>query len=174
MIEELVNVADFERAAEEKLDDGVGGYFFGGAGDELTLAENVEAWSLVAEARQYMLSGRTSERYFRAVIRFCERALALDPNFAEAWATIAQARNRLNFDCGFADEDGFHAANRALEDTEVVVWYTFGAHHVVRPEDWPVMPAVSLGFMLKPDGFFDRSPALDVPPSSDASHCHAE
>jgi len=77
--------------------------------------ENVEAWSLVAEARQYLLSGRTSERYFRAVIRFCERALALDPNFAEAWATIAQARNRLSFDCGFADEDGFDAANRALE-----------------------------------------------------------
>jgi adenylate cyclase len=76
--------------------------------------DNVEAWSLVAEARQYLLSGRTSERYFRAVIRFCEQALALDPNFAEAWATIAQARNRLSFDCGFADEDGFDAANRAL------------------------------------------------------------
>src|SRR5687767_9373381 len=40
---------------------------------------------------------------------------------------------------------------------------TFGAHHVVRTEDWPVMPAMSLGFILRPDGFFDRSPALDVP-----------
>ncbi len=44
MIEELVNVADFERAAEGKLDAGVAGYFFGGAGDELTLRENVGAW----------------------------------------------------------------------------------------------------------------------------------
>ena len=37
------------------------------------------------------------------------------------------------------------------------------------------MPAVPLGFMLKPDGFFDRSPALDVPPSphaGDGPHCH--
>ena len=37
------------------------------------------------------------------------------------------------------------------------------------------MPTVSLGFMLKPDGFFDRSPALDVPPSphaEDGPHCH--
>jgi primary-amine oxidase len=50
-----------------------------------------------------------------------------------------------------------------LEDTDVVLWYTFGAHHVVRPEDWPVMPVVCLGFMLKPVGFFDRNPALDVP-----------
>jgi len=44
VIEDLVNVADFERLAEEKLDAGVAGYFFGGAGDELTLAENVAAW----------------------------------------------------------------------------------------------------------------------------------
>ena len=45
MVEDLINVADFGRAAEEKLDAGVAGYFFGGAGDELTLRENVAAWS---------------------------------------------------------------------------------------------------------------------------------
>jgi 4-hydroxymandelate oxidase len=45
VIEGLVNVADFERAASEKLEAGVAGYFFGGAGDELTLSENVAAWS---------------------------------------------------------------------------------------------------------------------------------
>ena len=44
MIEDLINVADFERAAEEKMEAGVAGYFFGGAGDELTLGENVAAW----------------------------------------------------------------------------------------------------------------------------------
>jgi len=44
VIEDLINVADFERLAEEKLDAGVAGYFFGGAGDELTLRENVSAW----------------------------------------------------------------------------------------------------------------------------------
>ena len=79
---------------------------------------------------------------------------------------------------GGAGLPAYAAADRKLEDTELVVWYTFGAHHVTRPEDWPVMPAVSLGFMLKPDGFFDRSPALDVPPSSTqhvtggSPHCH--
>jgi primary-amine oxidase len=40
-----------------------------------------------------------------------------------------------------------------------------GANHIPRPEDWPVMPVVHLGFMLKPDGFFERNPSLDVPPS---------
>jgi primary-amine oxidase len=50
-----------------------------------------------------------------------------------------------------------------VEDTEVVVWYVFAHNHVPRPEDWPVMPVASIGFHLKPDGFFDRSPAMDVP-----------
>jgi isopentenyl diphosphate isomerase/L-lactate dehydrogenase-like FMN-dependent dehydrogenase len=40
----LINVADFARAAEERLEPGVAGYFFGGAGDEVTLAESVAAW----------------------------------------------------------------------------------------------------------------------------------
>jgi isopentenyl diphosphate isomerase/L-lactate dehydrogenase-like FMN-dependent dehydrogenase len=44
VIEELINVADFERAAAERLDAGTAGYFFGGAGDELTLRENAAAW----------------------------------------------------------------------------------------------------------------------------------
>jgi isopentenyl diphosphate isomerase/L-lactate dehydrogenase-like FMN-dependent dehydrogenase len=42
--EGLFNVADFERAAAEKLDAGSLGYFAGGAGDEVTLRDNVEAW----------------------------------------------------------------------------------------------------------------------------------
>jgi primary-amine oxidase len=58
-----------------------------------------------------------------------------------------------------------------LENTDVVLWYTFGAHHIVRPEDWPVMPVVTIGFMLKPVGFFDRNPGLDVPRPMPHGHC---
>jgi primary-amine oxidase len=61
--------------------------------------------------------------------------------------------------------------DRPLEDTDVVVWYTMNHHHVPRPEDWPVMPVARIGFELRPVGFFDRNPALDVPPP--ASHCEA-
>jgi isopentenyl diphosphate isomerase/L-lactate dehydrogenase-like FMN-dependent dehydrogenase len=39
-----ITVADFERAASERLEPGTLGYFAGGAGDETTLAENVSAW----------------------------------------------------------------------------------------------------------------------------------
>ncbi|MGZ6999875.1 MAG: copper amine oxidase, partial [Acidimicrobiia bacterium] len=63
------------------------------------------------------------------------------------------------------------AQDRSLVDTDVVVWYSFGVTHFVRPEDWPVMPVEYTGFLLSPFGFFDRNPALDVPPS-DSSHCH--
>ena len=61
-------------------------------------------------------------------------------------------------------------ANRPVDDTDVVVWYSFGAHHVTRPEDWPVMPVQHIGFKLKPSGFFDRNPALDMP-RSEPQHC---
>jgi primary-amine oxidase len=62
-------------------------------------------------------------------------------------------------------------ADRPVEDTDVVLWYTFGAHHIARPEDWPVMPVSKIGFMLKPSGFFDGNPALDMPVPD---HCHHE
>ena len=64
-------------------------------------------------------------------------------------------------------------ANRSIENTDVVVWYTFAQHHVPRPEDWPVMPTSYIGFMLKPVGFFNASPAIDVPPSATGhKSCH--
>jgi isopentenyl diphosphate isomerase/L-lactate dehydrogenase-like FMN-dependent dehydrogenase len=44
MPEGWVNVFDARHAAERKLEPGPRGYFFGGAGDELTLRENVLAW----------------------------------------------------------------------------------------------------------------------------------
>ncbi|HEY5052571.1 MAG TPA: alpha-hydroxy acid oxidase [Solirubrobacterales bacterium] len=44
MIDDLINVTDFERVASEKLEAGSLGYFSGGAADEVTLGENVSAW----------------------------------------------------------------------------------------------------------------------------------
>ena len=69
----------------------------------------------------------------------------------------------------------FTAGNRSLENTDVVLWFTCGSNHVARPEDWPVMPVEHAGFHLRPVGFFDRNPALDVPPQDRINpngHCH--
>ena len=64
----------------------------------------------------------------------------------------------------------FVADDAPLENTDVVLWHTFGLTHFPRPEDWPVMPTDYSGFTLKPVGFFDRNPALGVPAST-SSHC---
>src|SRR5471032_55948 len=41
---ELRNVAEYETAAEQRLDPGIHGYYAGGANDERTLRDNVEAY----------------------------------------------------------------------------------------------------------------------------------
>ncbi|KAA8533199.1 hypothetical protein F0562_033268 [Nyssa sinensis] len=61
--------------------------------------------------------------------------------------------------------------NRPLEETGIVLWYVFGVTHIPRLEDWPVMPVERIGFILMPHGFFNCSPAIDVPPSSS---CHSD
>jgi len=60
--------------------------------------------------------------------------------------------------------------NRNVHNTDIVVWYTFGITHVTRAEDWPVMPTEYCGFALKPDNFFNCSPAMDVPASKKVDH----
>ncbi len=53
--------------------------------------------------------------------------------------------------------------NRAIENRDIVLWYTMGVTHLPRPEDYPVMPVHKAGFKLLPVAFFSRNPALDVP-----------
>lgn len=67
--------------------------------------------------------------------------------------------------------------DRPIDNKDVVFWYTFGHTHIPRPEDYPVMPAAYIGFMLKPSGFFNLNPANDLPASppkstSGKSCCH--
>ena len=66
------------------------------------------------------------------------------------------------------------ADDESLENTDVVLWHVFGIHHITRVEDWPIMPADIVSFWLKPFGFFDQNPSIDVPPSMkmDGEHCH--
>ena len=61
-------------------------------------------------------------------------------------------------------------ADRPIANTDIVFWYTFGHTHIPRPEDYPVMPMAYIGFLLKPNGFFDINPANNVPPSKQDHH----
>ncbi len=55
-------------------------------------------------------------------------------------------------------------ADRPIESTDVVCWYTVGITRFVCLEDWPIMPVARGGFRLEPAGFFDRNPTLNIPP----------
>jgi len=86
------------------------------------------------------------------------------------WVTRYDPRERysagdfVNQHPGGAGLPAYVAADRDLDGTDLVVWHTFGLTHVPRPEDWPIMPVDRAGFTLRPVGFFDRNPTLDVPP----------
>ena len=62
----------------------------------------------------------------------------------------------------------------SLENTDVVLWYVFGIHHITRVEEWPIMAVDAVSFWLKPSGFFDRNPSLDAAPTTkpDGHACH--
>ncbi|AEA25919.1 Copper amine oxidase domain-containing protein [Pseudonocardia dioxanivorans CB1190] len=76
----------------------------------------------------------------------------------------------VNQNPGGAGLPAWVQADRPVDGEDIVVWHTFGLTHFPRPEDWPVMPVDYTGFVLKPAGFFDRNPALDVPPTV-SDHC---
>lgn len=58
----------------------------------------------------------------------------------------------------------FTKDNRSIKDTDIVLWHTVSMHHLVRAEDWPVMPVMWHSFELRPFDFFNGNPAMDLPP----------
>ncbi|OBB16602.1 tyramine oxidase [Mycolicibacterium setense] len=98
--------------------------------------------------------------------------LWVTPNRPDERWPAGEFVNQSKADTGLGE---WTKADRSIDNTDVVLWYVFGIHHITRPEDWPVMPVDVVSFWLKPFGFFDRNPALDVaatPPDS-CAHGHA-
>ena len=65
-----------------------------------------------------------------------------------------------------SDGDGllkWTEADRSIDHQDIVLWYTFGNTHIVRSEEWPILPVEWVTFELKPFNFFDRTPSLDLP-----------
>ncbi len=133
-----------------------------------------EYWRVVNESRigpqgypsGYLLEGHgimsllTPDDYLQGRARFTEHTLWATPmNPSELFAAGDYPTNSA----AGAGLPAWTAANRAIENTDIVLWYTIGFHHVARPEDWPILPLELHGFNLVPAAFFDRNPAIDLP-----------
>jgi primary-amine oxidase len=57
------------------------------------------------------------------------------------------------------------ARDASVDNTDVVLWHTFGVTHIPAPEDFPVMPVEPITLLLRPRNFFANNPVMDVPPS---------
>jgi primary-amine oxidase len=55
------------------------------------------------------------------------------------------------------------ADHGSVDGRDLVVWYTASFTHHPAVEEYPVMTADTVGFTIRPDGFFDQNPALDAP-----------
>jgi primary-amine oxidase len=125
------------------------------------------AYTLCPEPAPALLADPSSPLAARAA--FATRAL---------WVTRYDPAQRypagdfVNQSPGGGGLPAYVAADRDIDGQDIVLWHTFGPTHVVRLEDWPVMPVARTGFTLRPTGFFDRNPTLDVPAPS--GHCHPD
>ncbi len=63
---------------------------------------------------------------------------------------------------GYTDFLPRYAGKESVYKRDVVVWYNLGFTHITRPEDYPIMPAAHIAVAFQPDGFFRKSPVLDI------------
>jgi primary-amine oxidase len=82
-----------------------------------------------------------------------------DPN--EMWA----AGKFSNQSIPGAGLPAWTGKKRDIENTDIVLWYTMGFHHIPSAEDWPVYNLGWNSVTLRPYNFFDQNPAMDLPPA---------
>jgi len=79
--------------------------------------DNVDAYNLFLMARRTYTTGYEGDpRRLKPIIRMCRRAVEIDPDYADAWTSIALAEMLLHSNVGGeSGGDGLAAAERALE-----------------------------------------------------------
>jgi adenylate cyclase len=117
---------------------------------------NAEAYNLYLMARQIWISGNYGDvRRDQIVIRTAEQAIALDPNYAEAWGLKAIAQASLRYHHGRDVDDGLAAAERALElDPKLAAPYSVRARHIAEQGDFERADAeIRRGLELDPNSW---------------------
>ncbi len=107
-------------------------------------------------ARQYLDTGNAGDsRREEAIIRLCQRAVEIDPEYARAWSLMAFAQSLLRFNRGKAGEDGLAAAERAL-----ALDPTLAEPHAVKAK-------VLTDYGRRDEAFAEIETALRLDPESD-------
>src|SRR6516225_6760955 len=97
---QLISTADYERAAERVLERGAYEYIAGGAGDEITLRDNLAAWQRVAIAPRMLIGVGDVNTCVRVLGRDLPHPLIIAPTafqllaHPEAEIAMAQAAAR--------------------------------------------------------------------------------
>jgi adenylate cyclase len=92
---------------------------------------SAEAYNLYLMARRYWITGNWGDtRQLELVIRICQRAVEIDPNYARAWGLMAIVQSILHFTFNLGDNDGTAAAEKALAlDPTIAEAYCVRARH---------------------------------------------
>jgi adenylate cyclase len=92
--------------------------------------DNVGAYNLLLMAKSLQLTGNFNAQNLETVVRIAERAIAVDPNYAQAWQVKAGAQSHLVHRLGKTGDDGAAAAARALEiDPSLAEAHAIRARH---------------------------------------------
>ena len=76
---------------------------------------SAEAYNFYLLARQFWVTGNHGDiRREERVMRICSRAVEIDPQYARAWALLANAQSNLRYTFGAQVDDGFAAAHAAI------------------------------------------------------------
>ncbi|RTE81817.1 hypothetical protein BHE90_003710 [Fusarium euwallaceae] len=138
-------------------------------------------WDIVNENRLNEHSGKPVS--YKLVSRDVPRLMPKEGSLV--WKRAAFARHAVHV-TKYADDQLWPAGNHvaqssgepsrglsewigdgteSIENTDIVLWHTFGITHFPSPEDFPVMPAEPITLLLRPRHFFSSNPVMDVPPS---------
>jgi primary-amine oxidase len=147
-------------------------------------ADIERSWTFVNESSKHYSSGKNAG--FKVMCKDMPRLYAKQDSITAIRAPFAKHHiwtvpyeDAHRYPAGKYVPQTFKAPNDSIEEwigdgkksianQDIVSYITIGTTHVPRPEDFPVMPAETVRFMLKPVNFFRRNPALDVPSTNDA------
>ncbi|MFL6830246.1 MAG: TIR domain-containing protein [Sphingomicrobium sp.] len=117
---------------------------------------NVDAYNLYLMARQIWISGNYGDvRRDEIVIRTAQRAIGLDPGYAQAWGLLAIAQASLRYHHGRDVDDGLAAAEEALKlNPMLAAPYSVRARHVAEQGDFKRAEAeIRRGLELDPNSW---------------------